>query len=267
MPHNAPVAPEALDALGAAHRSGARILSICIGAFVLGQAGLIDDRPVTTHWSYTDDLTRNFPRADVRPDRLYVDDGDVLTSAGLAAGLDLCIHLVRRELGAAAARDLARWNVIAPHRDGGQAQFTPSHTSRHPPPRRDPLDIWTRLSAQRSAVPLCAGSGHVPVGPRRSSASTRSSSARCGALAAARRDARSARKAGAPRAACQAAFGQAGISIRPRRDGGTSRTATFDHRMAGWSYRRRAELGGVRRLLRVVLPGEAAAGCEWCSLG
>ncbi len=88
------------------------------------QAGLIDDRPVTTHWSYTDDLTRNFPRADVRPDRLYIDDGDVLTSAGLAAGLDLCIHLVRRELGAAAARDLARWNVIAPHRDGGQAQFT-----------------------------------------------------------------------------------------------------------------------------------------------
>ena len=133
VPHDAPTAPAALEALGAAHDRGATVLSICIGAFVLGQAGLIDDRPVTTHWAYTDDLARQFPRARILPGQLYVDDGDVLTSAGLAAGLDLCIHLVRRELGAAAARDLACWNVVAPHRQGGQAQFIPAGS-------RPPLD-------------------------------------------------------------------------------------------------------------------------------
>lgn len=126
FPHDAPVPPEVLDALVAAHAAGATVMSICIGAFVLGQAGLLDRRPATTHWDYAEDLVRAFPRVDVQRDRLYVDDGDILTSAGLAAGLDLCLHVVRRERGAARALDLARWNVVAPQRSGGQAQFIPT---------------------------------------------------------------------------------------------------------------------------------------------
>lgn len=125
IPHDAPAPPEALAALTAAHDRGATVMSICIGAFVLAQAGLLDDRPATTHWEYAADLARWFPRVDLQPDRLYVDDGDVLTSAGLAAGLDLCLHVVRHHAGAAMARDLARWNVVAPQRSGGQAQFIP----------------------------------------------------------------------------------------------------------------------------------------------
>lgn len=130
--HDAPVPDDVLAALRAAHASGAIVMSICVGAFVLAQAGLLDGRPATTHWHYCDDLAARHPRVEVRPDVLYVDDGDILTSAGLAAGLDLCLHLVRREAGAAAATRLASWNVVAPHREGGQAQFIA------PPPRPDP---------------------------------------------------------------------------------------------------------------------------------
>jgi transcriptional regulator GlxA family with amidase domain len=124
-PPDAATPPKVLDSLVAAHERGTTLMSICIGAFVLGQAGLLDDRPVTTHWAFADDLARRFPRARVQPGKLYVDDGDLLTSAGFAAGLDLCIHVVRRRCGTAAARDLACWNVLAPHRQGGQAQFIP----------------------------------------------------------------------------------------------------------------------------------------------
>ncbi|MGN9803903.1 transcriptional regulator FtrA [Micromonospora sp. L32] len=115
--------PELVTALRRAHRAGARIMSICSGAFALAGAGLLDGRRATTHWRYADLLARRYPRVDVDPDVLYLDDGDVLTSAGSAAGLDLCVHVVRRDFGAAIANAVARRLVIPPHRDGGQAQF------------------------------------------------------------------------------------------------------------------------------------------------
>lgn len=114
---------ELLDVLRAAYSRGARIASICIGAFVLGWAGLLDDRPCTTHWAFVDDFARRFPRARLDPRVLYVDDGQVLTSAGTAAGMDLCLHLVRADHGAAVANGVARRVVMPPHRDGGQAQY------------------------------------------------------------------------------------------------------------------------------------------------
>lgn len=115
--------PAVLDALRAASARGARVASVCAGAFVLAHAGLLDGRRATTHWADAAALARQFPRVTVDPDVLYVDEGDVLTSAGIAAGLDLCLHLVRRDHGAEVAAAYARRTVIAPHRDGGQAQF------------------------------------------------------------------------------------------------------------------------------------------------
>jgi transcriptional regulator GlxA family with amidase domain len=114
---------ELLRALRGAHRRGARLVSICTGAFTLAWAGLLEGRRATTHWDACDDLARMFPSVDVDPGVLYVDHGDVLTSAGVAAGLDLCLHLVRTDHGAAVATEIARRTVVAPHRDGGQAQF------------------------------------------------------------------------------------------------------------------------------------------------
>src|SRR3954451_10836462 len=113
----------ALDALRAAHARGARMVSICTGAFALGDAGLLDGRRATTHWRYAGYFAERFPSVDVDPDVLYVDEGDVLTSAGVAAGIDLWLHLVRRDHGADVAAKVARRIVVAPHRDGGQAQF------------------------------------------------------------------------------------------------------------------------------------------------
>ncbi len=113
----------ALDALVAAHARGARVMSICTGAFVLAHAGLLDGRRATTHWGFCAQLAEQFPAVEVDPGVLYVDGGDVLTSAGLSAGMDLCLHVVRGDLGADAATAIARWNVVAPHRDGGQAQY------------------------------------------------------------------------------------------------------------------------------------------------
>jgi AraC family transcriptional regulator, transcriptional activator FtrA len=115
--------PEVVTALRQAHRRGARMVSICSGAFALAAAGLLDGRRATTHWRYADLLRRRFPDVEVDPDPLYVDEGDVLTSAGCAAGLDLCLHLVRRDHGGAVANAIARRLVIQPHRDGGQAQY------------------------------------------------------------------------------------------------------------------------------------------------
>ena len=105
----------------AARRS--RMMSICTGAFVLAAAGLLDDRPATTHWLHADRFRRFYPQVRLDPDVLFVDDGDVLTSAGNAAGLDLCLHVVRRDFGSDAATRAARRTVVAPWRDGGQAQF------------------------------------------------------------------------------------------------------------------------------------------------
>jgi AraC family transcriptional regulator, transcriptional activator FtrA len=114
---------EVLSALRRAARRGARVMSICTGAFALAHAGLLDGRRVTTHWDDAGLLAAQFPDVEVDPDVLFVDDGEVLTSAGVAAGLDLCLHVVRRDHGAEVATAFARRTVIAPHRDGGQAQF------------------------------------------------------------------------------------------------------------------------------------------------
>jgi AraC family transcriptional activator FtrA len=117
------VSAEILQALRQAHEHGARIASLCTGAFVLAAAGLLDGRRVTTHWGDCERLAREYPALDVDPNVLYVDDDDVLTSAGSAASLDLCLHLVRKDHGAAVATRLARELVVPPHRDGGQAQY------------------------------------------------------------------------------------------------------------------------------------------------
>jgi AraC family transcriptional activator FtrA len=112
-----------LDALRLAHRRGARVVSICSGVFVLAAAGLLDGKRATTHWRYTDILRARYPSVRVEPDVLYVQEGRVFTSAGSAAGIDLCLHLVRLDYGAEIANHVARRLVVSPHRDGGQAQF------------------------------------------------------------------------------------------------------------------------------------------------
>src|SRR6478736_2033060 len=120
---DASVSPAVLDALRAARARGARIVSICTGAFALAAAGLLDGRPATTHWRWTDELQRRHPEVAVLPNRLFVDDGDILTSAGVTAGIDLCLYLIRSDHGAAAANTRARALVAPPRRQGGQAQF------------------------------------------------------------------------------------------------------------------------------------------------
>ncbi|MER7400428.1 helix-turn-helix domain-containing protein [Streptomyces sp. NPDC000151] len=112
-------------------RPGTRVASICTGAFVLAVAGLLDGRRATTHWRSTEDFRRLFPAVCVDPDVLYTEDGNVLTSAGVASGVDLCLHMVRSDHGAAVANDVARSTVVPPHREGGQAQYI-----RRPVPER-----------------------------------------------------------------------------------------------------------------------------------
>ena len=114
-----------LEALRAVAERGGRLLSQCTGAFVLAAAGLLDGRRATTHWKYAGELARRYPRVEVDPAVLYVDQGQVITSAGTAAGIDACLHVVRLEHGATVANEVARSMVVAPHRDGGQAQFVP----------------------------------------------------------------------------------------------------------------------------------------------
>jgi AraC family transcriptional regulator, transcriptional activator FtrA len=115
-----------LRALRAAHARGARLVSICRGAFVLAAAGLLDGRRATTHWRHAEELRQRYPRVRVEPDVLFVDEGTILTSAGSAAGIDLCLHVVREDYGADVANRVARRLVVAPLRDGGQAQFIPA---------------------------------------------------------------------------------------------------------------------------------------------
>jgi transcriptional regulator GlxA family with amidase domain len=112
-----------VDALRAAEQSGAQMISICTGAFVLAAAGILDGRRATTHWRHAADLQQRYPAVEVDPRVLYVDDDRVLTSAGVAAGIDLCLYVVARDHGAAVANAIARRMVVAPHRGGGQAQF------------------------------------------------------------------------------------------------------------------------------------------------
>jgi transcriptional regulator GlxA family with amidase domain len=114
---------QALDALRDVAARGGRVISICTGAFALAHAGLLDGRRATTHWMLTAQLAEMFPAVTVDPDALYVDEGSVLTSAGLSAGIDLCLHVIRRDHGQAVGAALARTMVASPYRDGGQAQF------------------------------------------------------------------------------------------------------------------------------------------------
>ena len=120
-----PIPRAVLTALRRAHAQGARLVSICWGAFVLAATGLLDGLRATTHWRFARLFAERFPRVKLLPDVLYVDEGQLLTSAGSAAGLDLCMHIVRKDYGAAIANEVARRLVIAPHREGGQAQFVP----------------------------------------------------------------------------------------------------------------------------------------------
>lgn len=124
-PAGRPIPVEVCEALRNAASRGARIASICYGAFALADAGLLDGLRATTHWDAVDELSKRHPRVSVEPNVLFVDEGSILTSAGAAAGLDLCLHIVRRDLGASAAREIARGLVTAPHRTGGQAQYLP----------------------------------------------------------------------------------------------------------------------------------------------
>lgn len=123
IPRGGVPSPAVIEAIRAAYDRGARIMSACSGAFTLGAAGLLDGRECTTHWMYTDELQRRFPEAIVVPEVLYVDTGQVVTSAGSAAGLDAALHIWRQEYGAAVANVVARRAVVPPYRDGGQAQF------------------------------------------------------------------------------------------------------------------------------------------------
>ena len=143
--------PALLEALRRAHARGARIASICTGAFVLAEAGLLDGRPAITHWDSLDELARRHPSVAVQPAVLYVDDGDVLTSAGSAAGLDLCLHLVRLDHGSRVAGMAARWSVVPPHRDGGQAQFVPTPV---PEPTATPFGAWLDWARERLDEPV-----------------------------------------------------------------------------------------------------------------
>ncbi|MEU2256792.1 DJ-1/PfpI family protein [Nocardia xishanensis] len=133
--------PRILAVLRRSAAAGKRIASICTGAFVLAEAGLLDGRRATTYWAKSEEFSRRFPAVDLRPDVLYVEDGNILTSAGLSAGIDLCLHLVRTDYGAAIANSAARLMVAAPVRPGGQAQFI-----------RTPLppEAGTSLAATRS---------------------------------------------------------------------------------------------------------------------
>jgi AraC family transcriptional activator FtrA len=115
--------PRIINALRKAHARGARLVSICSGVFVLAATGLLNGKRATTHWRYVDVLRSHYPKIRVEPDVLYVDEGSILTSAGSAAGIDLCLHIVREDFGAEVANQVARRLVVPPHRDGGQAQF------------------------------------------------------------------------------------------------------------------------------------------------
>ncbi len=135
--------PEAVvDALRSAYERGARVMSVCSGAFALGEAGLLDGRDCTTHWFYTHELAERFPKANVIPEVLYVEDGRLLTSAGSAAGLDACLHLYRKEFGASVAGMVARRMVVPPQREGGQAQFIKSVVPENDADTLAPLLGW-----------------------------------------------------------------------------------------------------------------------------
>ncbi|TWD51732.1 transcriptional regulator FtrA [Pseudomonas sp. SJZ131] len=140
----APVPEALLVALRQAHARGARLLSICSGVFVLAATGLLDGHRATTHWRYTGELAERFPNILVDPDVLYVDSGQLITSAGSAAGIDACLHLVARDFGTQVANSVARRLVMSPQRTGGQAQFIPAPVSASPRSDLSRVMQWAR---------------------------------------------------------------------------------------------------------------------------
>jgi transcriptional regulator GlxA family with amidase domain len=155
-----------LQALRALAGRGGRVLSHCTGAFALAAAGLLDGRRATTHWQYAARLASRYPAVDVDPGVLYVDDGQVITSAGTAAGIDACLHLLRQEHGAAVANAVARRMVVPPHRDGGQAQFVPAHVDEADDPANlAALHEWM-LAHLREPVTVADLAAHALMSPR-----------------------------------------------------------------------------------------------------
>jgi AraC family transcriptional activator FtrA len=152
------------DALCEAAARGARVVSVCTGAFALGFAGLLDRRRATTHWAHAAQLAELFPRVEVDAAALYVDEGDVMTSAGLSAGIDLALHVVRNDHGAVVGERVARRMVAAPHREGGQAQFI----KRPAPDACGSLEQTRRWAGEHLAEPLdvAAMARHAGVSPR-----------------------------------------------------------------------------------------------------
>lgn len=145
-----PVPSTVLHALRAAVDRGSRVASICVGAFVLAEAGLLDGGVATTHWRAADDLARQYPRVRVDPDVLYVDSGQVLTSAGAAAGLDLCLHIVENDYGVAVATDAARLAVAPLHRTGGQAQYILRNRPLDRTTTLEPVLAWIERNAHQA---------------------------------------------------------------------------------------------------------------------
>jgi AraC family transcriptional activator FtrA len=139
-----------LRRLRAAHAAGARLVSICYGVFVLAATGLLDGQRATTHWRYAERLAARYPRIQVEADRLYVDEGSILTSAGSAAGIDLCLHIVRRDYGAEVANSVARRLVMSPHRDGGQAQFVAEPLRGRREEGLAPVQAWAQANLARA---------------------------------------------------------------------------------------------------------------------
>ena len=151
-----------IRALIKAHARGARLVSICSGVFVLGATGLLNGRRATTHWRYIDKLTHAFPLIQLQPDVLYVDEEDVLTSAGSAAGIDLCLHIIRKDCGTVVANRVARRLVISPHREGGQAQFIDKPVGEEAHPWLSHLLDWTQARLQEQiTVERLASVAHV----------------------------------------------------------------------------------------------------------
>ncbi|GAA1596617.1 GlxA family transcriptional regulator [Actinoplanes couchii] len=161
----APVPAAALDALRAAADAGVRIASICVGAFTLAAAGLLDGRRATTHWAAAQQLQTAYPAVDVDPEVLYVDTGQVVTSAGATAGVDMCLHLVRRDHGAAVAADASRLAVAPLHRDGGQAQFIARPAVAAADAGLDPLLEWLETHAHEP-VTLAGVAARAGLSPR-----------------------------------------------------------------------------------------------------
>lgn len=142
--HRETPSAELLAALKAVHRRGTRMLSICTGAYVLAAAGLLDRRSATTHWRFTADFRERFPLVDLKPDVLYVEDGNIITSAGSAAGIDACLHVVRKDHGVSVANIVARTMVTSAHRGGGQVQFVPAPVPRNEHAQMAPVLDWAR---------------------------------------------------------------------------------------------------------------------------